>query len=118
MATRPGCLQGIAEEAGFSLIELVMVIVILGILAGVAIPRFLTLRDEARNAKADGSIGAMRTAVSSYYSETAATLSSGATFPASMTTAMFADATMPTFDSPYTYSYNSSTGVVLKQTNG
>jgi hypothetical protein len=78
----------------------------------------VSLQDEARNAQAEGNIGAMRTAVSSYYAETAATLTSGATFPASINTGLFADGLVPTFESPYTYSYNSSTGVVIKGTNG
>ena len=38
--------------AGFSLIELVIVIVILGILAVTALPRFLDVTDEAKKAKA------------------------------------------------------------------
>ena len=35
------------REAGFTLIELVAVIAILGVLATVALPRFINLQDEA-----------------------------------------------------------------------
>lgn len=42
------------SKKGFTLIELVMVIVILAILAAVAIPRFIDLRSDAQSATARG----------------------------------------------------------------
>ncbi len=44
------------QAAGFSLIELVIVIVILGILAVTALPRFLDVTDEAKKASVEGGI--------------------------------------------------------------
>ncbi len=47
------------KQKGFTLIELVAVIVILGALAVVALPRFVNLQDEAQQAAAEGVAGAL-----------------------------------------------------------
>nr|WP_283102791.1 type II secretion system protein [Shewanella abyssi] len=52
------------QQKGFSLIELVIVIVILGLLAATAIPRFLNVTEEAEDASVDGVSGGLATAVS------------------------------------------------------
>lgn len=52
------------KKNGFSLIELVIVIVILGLLAATAIPRFLNVTDDAQDASVDGVAGGLSTAVS------------------------------------------------------
>ncbi|HET8848624.1 MAG TPA: type II secretion system protein [Marinobacter sp.] len=50
------------KQKGFTLIELVMVIVILGILAAFALPRFADFGGDARTASINGAAGAVRSA--------------------------------------------------------
>jgi MSHA pilin protein MshA len=51
------------HQQGFTLIELVVVIVILGILAATALPRFVNLQTEARVSSVNGFSGGLRAAV-------------------------------------------------------
>lgn len=49
-------------QSGFTLIELVMVIVLIGLLAAIAIPKFVDLGSEARTAATQGVAGALSSA--------------------------------------------------------
>lgn len=67
------------KEKGFTLIELVMVIVILGILAAFALPRFADLSGEAEVASIEGARGSVKSSMGIVRSTALATDSTGAT---------------------------------------
>ena len=71
---------GIRDQRGFTLIEIIMVIVLLGIIAAIAIPKYIDLRTEAADATASGIVGAIVSSASIGYADLV-THNSGTTFP-------------------------------------
>ncbi len=78
---------------GFTLVELVIVIVILGVLAALALPKFIDLITDARVSATKAGLGAVRGVVALKYSKN---LSTGNTaFPTTVDATDFFDGKLP-----------------------
>jgi len=120
---------GIRDERGFTLIEIIMVIVLLGIIAAIAIPKYIDLKSSAVTATVEGlkggivssaSIGYADIAINGYYSN-AATYPNGSDLNSSYLSSddlTFVNSTDPTCftatvgGSTYTFTYYQGSGGV------
>jgi len=70
----------VKSNAGFTLIELVIIIVVLGILAAIAIPKYQDISSDAKEAACRGALGGLRSGVTIFYANQAVTTGT-ATWP-------------------------------------
>jgi general secretion pathway protein G len=67
------------DRKGFTLIELLIVIAVMAILVGIALPRFRGMQDSGNVAKAKGELRTLQTALESYY------IHAGSEYPTTLT---------------------------------
>ena len=84
-------------ERGFTLIELMIVVAIIGILAAIAIPNFMTYQAKARQSESKVGLGGIFTTAVSYFAE-------NGTYSVAPSSLGYAPAGAP----KYTFSYNGS----------
>ena len=77
------------NKRGFTLIELVIVIAILGILALYAVPKYQGLIEEARSSEARAQLGTVRSAMGIYYAK------NHGVYPATLDGTIFAEGVVP-----------------------
>lgn len=92
------------QARGFSLVELVIVVVIVGLLAAIAIPRFSRGAAGATDSALSGDLTVLRNAIEMYGAEHNGTYPAAATFAAQLTQySNLAGATSAAKDSDYPY---------------
>lgn len=82
-------------QKGFTFVELIIIIAIIGILAAIATPRFVDLSKAAKISATKGSLGAVRSVLAIRYAQSA-TAGGTPTYPASIGATDFADGQDPT----------------------
>lgn len=111
-------LSNAAGQKGFTLIELVIIIVVLGILAAVAIPKYQDITTQAKEASCRASLGALRSGITIWYANKAVTTGT-ASWP-SLVAVQTIDSVMTQSlpRNPYQLSTNAPDSIVTGVTKG
>ncbi len=82
------------NQSGFTLIELILVMVIIGLLAALVVPKFVDLSDSAKATECKANQAAVEAAAAITYADSA--MAGNAMFPNKLNAAMFRHGSIPT----------------------
>lgn len=99
-------------QNGFTIIELVVVIVVLGILTAIAVPRFIDLSEKAKQSVCDNNVAAINSALQLKFLESA--VNGNAAYPDTLTAELFSNGRVPVCPYGWKYVYVSANGTVAK----
>lgn len=105
------------NRKGFTLIELILVIAILGILAVSALPKFLDLTTSAKHASRDGVVGAVRSGIALYRANSMVTSGGAGAYPSTQLDANANGACVTCFDQVLANGVNDSTWTKASSTS-
>ena len=103
------------SRSGFTVLEMAIVLVVIGILLGIAVPKYADFRDSANLAAAKANAASLRAAASMYYAKQSVDTGAGS-YPRNKTELEALLEEELVWPSGYGYSYDRRTGEVTLRT--